>query len=80
MRDVQEREGVILGVALEAETGDIGVVGLMIAGERKLTQALQSVVAEAIDSGEAGVLKAHKIVVVDRHTLIALFGNTLEFR
>lgn len=36
LRDIEEREGIFLGVALNAETGDIGVVGLMVAGEGEL--------------------------------------------
>ena len=36
LRDIEEREGIVLGVALNAETGDIGVVGLMVAGEGEL--------------------------------------------
>lgn len=79
LRDVEEREGVILGVALKPETGHIGMIDLVMARQRELAQTLEAVVAQAVDGGHARVLKADEIVFVDGHALIALFGNALQF-
>ncbi len=78
LRDIEEREGIFLGVALNAETGDIGVVGLMVAGEGELPQAFHAVGTEAVDGSYASVLQADEVVAIDAHALVALARNALE--
>ena len=78
LRDIEEREGIVLGVALNAEAGDIGVVGLMVAGEGELPQAFHAVGTEAVDGGYASILKADEVVAIDAHALVALARNALE--
>ena len=79
LRDVEEREGVVLGVAFYPETGYVGVIDLVMARQRELAQTLEAVGAQAVDGGHARVLKADEIVVVDGHALITLLGNALQF-
>ena len=79
MRDVEEREGIALGVALYPEAGHIGMIDLVMARQRELAQTLEAVGAQAVDDDHARVLKADEIVVVDGHALITLLGNALQF-
>ncbi len=78
LRDVEQRELVVLVVTLYAKESHIGMILRHLTGQRELAKHLKSAILHTIDGGPTRILKADEIVVPNGHSLVTLLLNALQ--